>query len=206
MNKKRYFTTHVVVIFTLLLSSCANKETRFIVAPTIILENNFVASSVTLPLYESLPTVNNHKIISLTVSDLRIKKHLVDVLHADKATRLIPTERLLASVIKESLTIPLTKQGVVIAQKSSNELTLSINKANISVQQSLTTYSADTVIELQVIINNQIKTLTKTFQTNAISNGLLSVDIAVLERDFNQELSTLLKQIIIDKDIHSFLH
>lgn len=210
MNKKLCYLVYVIAILWVFLNGCASTETRFIVAPTITVENNSAASSVISSLAKpslAKPSsaIINNQTISLDVSDLRIKKHLVEIFNDDKATKLIYTERLLAGVINDSLTMPLAKQGMVIAKQSSNEITLAINKTNISVKQSLATYTADTVIELQVTVNNQIKTLTKSFQTVAQSNGLLSVDIAVLERDFNQELSALLSQIISDKDIQHFL-
>jgi uncharacterized lipoprotein YajG len=205
MNKKLCYLVYVIAILWVFLNGCASTETRFIVAPTITVENNSAASSVISSLAKPSLAIINNQTISLDVSDLRIKKHLVEIFYDDKATKLIYTERLLAGVINDSLTMPLAKQGMVIAKQSSNEITLAINKTNISVKQSLATYTADTVIELQVTVNNQIKTLTKSFQTVAQSNGLLSVDIAVLERDFNQELSALLSQIISDKDIQHFL-
>lgn len=205
MNKKLCYLVYVIAILWVFLNGCASTEMRFIVAPTITVENNSAASSVISSLAKPSSAIINNQTISLDVSDLRIKKHLVEIFYDDKATKLIYTERLLAGVINDSLTMPLAKQGMVIAKQSSNEITLAINKTNISVKQSLATYTADTVIELQVTVNNQIKTLTKSFQTVAQSNGLLSVDIAVLERDFNQELSALLSQIISDKDIQHFL-
>jgi uncharacterized lipoprotein YajG len=205
MNKKLCYLVYVIAILWVFLNGCASTEMRFIVAPTITVENNSAASSVISSLAKPSSAIINNQTISLDVSDLRIKKHLVEIVYDDKATKLIYTERLLAGVINDSLTMPLAKQGMVIAKQSSNEITLAINKTNISVKQSLATYTADTVIELQVTVNNQIKTLTKSFQTVAQSNGLLSVDIAVLERDFNQELSALLSQIISDKDIQHFL-
>ena len=210
MNNTQYYTSRIIVILTLLLGACADSATHFIVAPSISvptisvankMADNVTASQGSMP----SPTRTEKKLISLAVLDLRIKNHLVEIFQADQATVLIHSQRPIAEAITESLTIPLTLQGIKIAERSTNEVTLSIVESTVTVKQSLTTYTADTAIEMRVIVNNQIETLTKTFKTVGQSNGLLTADMAVLERDFNQTLATLLKQIITDQEMNHSL-
>ena len=49
------------------------------------------------------------------------------------------------------------------------------------------------------------KVLTSKFKNTGSSDGALSVDIAVLERDFNYNYASVLENIIRSKDIQAFL-
>ena len=82
---------------------------------------------------------------------------------------------------------------------------IQIEKALITVQQELVKYKATSEITLRFIINNGDKTLTNTFRSTANSNGPFLSDIAVLERDFNQQLSNLLNQALNNAEIQQHI-
>ena len=60
-------------------------------------------------------------------------------------------------------------------------------------------------MDFRVVINNGSGTLTKSFKITGKSNGPLKADIAVLERDFNQQLAKLLTQIVQNQEIQKFI-
>ena len=66
-------------------------------------------------------------------------------------------------------------------------------------------YQVNNELVIHVKVNNGEQTLSNTFKVRGTSEGPLSADIAVLERDFNQQLTKLLTQIISNVEIRNFI-
>ena len=186
------FSNSVLVSLTLavLLSACANKEKSFVIAPQL--------------LQASAPLTSN-KSATLAVSDLRTSDHIVQIFQEDKAAELIASKVPLLQVMKTSLAKSFSLQGISISAQNGNTIDVVIQQAKINVQQSMIDYKVDNIIEIIVTVNNGDKTLTQSFKTKGNSNGPLFADLAVLERDFNQQLSQLIKQIVSHTEIQQFL-
>jgi uncharacterized lipoprotein len=148
----------------------------------------------------------SNKPLNFIVVDNRIASHVVQILKVDKAAQLFSSQDHLQKTIHTTLSQAFKKQGLVLTdlatnQKDINKLTIYIDNALISVQQNTLKYKANNEIALRAVITNQSETLTKNFTTRGNSNGPLTADIAVLERDFNQQLGKLLTQILNNAEL-----
>lgn len=182
------------VLFSLLslaiLAACSTAPTHLIVAPEIN------------------PVTNNRyveKQVQLSVVDMRTSNHIVQILKEGKAATILSSQQRLEEIIAGTLSKGWDKQGLVFNPLSTEKITVVIEKAIISVYQATMGYDTQSEIVLQVTITNKEQTLTNTFKIRSNSEGPLQADIAVLERDFNHQLSNLLTSILVSKDITEFL-
>ncbi|MGJ8694096.1 MAG: YajG family lipoprotein [Thalassotalea sp.] len=175
-------------VLALTLSGCSNTPSHLIVSPEL---NTNIAA---VPQYLN-------KNINLSVQDVRANSHFVQILSAGEAATLINGHSDLAAVVQAGLSTALAKQGLSTNSMSSNQLQVNIEKALINVNQSLLNYETDSEITLSAVLANGQETLTKNFRVKGQSNGPFSPDLAVLGRDFNQQLTKAMNQLINDPDI-----
>jgi len=185
---KKYFTSCILLT---LLSACSSAPTHLIVAPQI-----------------SSP-VNHHyteKQVQLNVVDMRTSNHIVQILKTGEAATILSSQQRLEKIIANTLTNEWEKQGLSFTALSAEQVDIIIEKAVISVNQTTMSYETQSEIRLQVKVSNVKETLTNSFKIRSNSEGPLQADIAVLERDFNQQLSRLLSNILASKDIQDFIN
>jgi uncharacterized lipoprotein len=186
-------TTFKLIAMVLLLASivgCSTAPTHLIVAPQVYLSpSNQLAG----------------KEAHLNVVDMRTSPHIIQILEQDEAAIILSSEQRLEDIIQGLLAKQWQQQGLTLTNSANNQITITIEKAIISVEQESVSYSTQSEIVIKVSIDNSKQTLTSSFKNRAHSEGALNADIAVLEREFNQHLSTLIKQILISKDIKTFL-
>ena len=187
--KKLAATTLLVLV-----TACANKPTHVVIAPDLSITNSASSQSD----YQN-------KQANITVTDMRSAQHIVQILRKDKAAEIYSSQQPLKNIIKQTLTAEFKKQGLAINAQASNTIDIIIENSLISVQQEMMDYQVNNELVILVKVNNGKQTLSNTFKVRGTSEGLLSADIAVLERDFNQQLSNLLTQIISNTEIKSFI-
>ncbi len=175
-----------IILLAFVLSSCANQEKQFIIAPEL--------GALSSDTYHGQQ-------LSLKVIDMRASTHIAQILTDNEAAKLYSSQSPLDSVISEVMNKQLKVQGLELASQTESSLEIQIDNALITVQQELMKYDATSKITLRFIIKNSDKTLTKTFRSTTTSNRPFSSDIAVLERDFNQQLSNLLNQALNNAQI-----
>ena len=177
-----------------LLSACANKPTHVVIAPDLSITN----SPSTLTEYQN-------KEASITVTDIRRAQHVVQILRKDEAAEIYSSLQPLSNIIKQTLISEFKKQGLAINAQANNAIEVIIENSLISVQQEMMKYQVNNELMIHVKVNNGEQTLSNTFKVRGTSEGPLSADIAVLERDFNQQLTKLLTQIINNVEIRNFI-
>ncbi len=183
-------TTFIALLSTALLSACASKPQHMIIAPQI-------TSHITVN-YQA-------KVTELTVTDLRPNQHIAQILRQGEAAELYSSQEHLANIVDRVLNQEFKKHGLMTHRMATNHLSVNIDQALISVTQETLKYQAKNNIVLTVKVSNNEQNLTKTFTIKGNSEGPLTPDLAVLERDFNQQLATLLTQILNDTEIQSFI-
>jgi len=141
----------------------------------------------------------------LEVTDMRIAKYIVSILKEDEAAVVISADDGLDSITKKALSESWNNQGLEINSTSTNKIKVSIDTADVTVKQSTMSYVSENEIMITVTIERDNKVLTSKFKNKGNSDGALSVDIAVLERDFSYNFASVLEQIIQSKDIQKFL-
>ncbi len=180
----------ILPLITLLLMSCSSTVQNVVVAPQ-------------MPITKS--AFYENKNASITTTDMRTSNHIIQVLSDGKAADLISTKATLSSIIEQQVKASFKNNGLALDEFSSNTIEVIINQAQVSVKQELMKYQAKNVVEFTVKATNGHQVLTKSFKTRGSSNGPLRADIAVLERDFNQQLGKLLQQIVLDQEIQQFI-
>jgi uncharacterized lipoprotein len=190
-NKLKTLATTTLLI---LLTACANKPTHVVIAPDLSITNN-----------PSNQTEYQNKQASITVSDIRSAQHVVQILRKDEAAEIYSSQQPLSNIIKQTLISEFKKQGLAINAQAGNAIEIIIENSLISVQQEMMKYQVNNELVIHVKVNNGEQTLSNTFKVRGTSEGPLSADIAVLERDFNQQLTKLLTQIISNVEIRNFI-
>lgn len=181
------------VTLLLLLASivgCSTMPTHLIVSPQISLSpsNQLIGKEV-----------------QLRVVDMRTSPHIIQILEKNEPAIILSSEQRIENIIHDTLSTHWQLQGLTINGSTTNKMTVTVEKAVISVVQESVSYSTQSEIIIKVAIDNSKQTLTSNFKTRAHSEGALNADVAVLEREFNQHLSTLLMQMLTSNDIKTFL-
>ncbi|MGL1958031.1 MAG: YajG family lipoprotein [Colwellia sp.] len=180
----------LLITLLLALSACTSTPTHVIIAPDMIVKPSNIY----------LNTQAN-----LVVIDMRTSNHVVQILQAGEAATLVSSQQSLDSIIEKTLSTYWPKQGLELNNSSHNKIEVSIEKAVVSVEQKLMSYKTNSEIVIQVKVTKNKQTLTSSFKSKGNSEGPVQADIAVLERDFNQQFAILLQQILTSKDISTFL-
>lgn len=190
MKSNAFYSTIITFILLLGVSGCANIPSHLIVAPDIM----------------ATPAIFYHnQHAQLDVIDMRTANHVVQIIRQGEAATLVSAQERLEDTIKFNLSQHWQKQGLSINTSDINTIKVDIEKAVISVNQEMLEYKVQTEIVLKVTINNGEQTLTSTFNNRGNSDGPLQADIAVLERNFNRSLASLLQQILANEKISNFL-
>ncbi len=183
-------------ILPFILFACASSPTHLIITPDVQITN-------------TVQYLNTQ--VELNITDMRTSNHIVQILRKDKAATLLSAQEALDSIIKNSLVIQWKKQGILFTANKDDlsfngkKINIIIRKALVSVKQDMLRYKADTEIIMDVSVKSGNQTLTSTFKNNANSEGPLQADIAVLERDFNQNVGSVLYQILKSADVSRFI-
>lgn len=187
INIKSLIATSVL---TCVISSCTSSPKQMVIAPEV---NTTISNAY------------QQKFSQLSVKDLRTKTHIIEIIKEGSAAEIISSSTSLGTVIQSKLVNAFKRNSLQISPNVTNHLVLQINKAEVNVEQSLMKYTANNVISLTVSVQSGERTLTKSYQTKGNSDGALTADIAVLERDFNQQLGKLLTKVVMDSEIQNFL-
>lgn len=190
MIKLKNIIRPALIGFTVLLTACAANINHLVVTPDILISANNL---------QSIPSLN------ISTNDLRTAQHVLQIIKEGEGAKLLTSQSSLAGIIDTSVKSAFKKAGAQLTPMANNSVTININNALINVNQSMMKYTANNVIALSVVINNGTETLTKSYKTSGKSNGPLQADIAVLERDFTQQLSKLLANIVTDPQLIEFM-
>jgi len=190
MKKHLSFSGFLTLTISMFITGCTSSDRTFVVAPQLSQVSTSMVST---------------KVATLSIADLRTNNHIVQIIQEDKAAELISSNTSLIQGLQSSLTKSFSAEGIQFTPKADNSIDVVIKQAKINVNQTMMQYEVDNVIELVVTVNNKNQTLTKTFKNTGTSNGPLFADLAVLERDFNQQLGKLITQIASHNEIQQFL-
>ncbi|TMM45084.1 YajG family lipoprotein [Colwellia ponticola] len=184
------FKTITLLFLLVSIVGCSTMPTHLIVSPQISLSPSNQLTG---------------KEVQLHVVDMRTSPHIIQILEKNEPAIILSSEQRLENIIQDTLTTHWQQQGLAINGSAANKMTVTVKKAIISVDQESVSYSTQSEIIIEVSIDNSKQTLTSSFKTRAHSEGALKADVAVLEREFNQHLSTLLTQLLTSSDIKTFL-
>ncbi|WP_286265216.1 YajG family lipoprotein [Thalassotalea atypica] len=173
------------------LIACGSTPSSIIIAPQV---------------YAPIQSLYHNQSVQLSITDLRRQHHVIQVLKKDQAAKLYSPANDLASILNQSLTTEWKNQGLAVNDFANITMNVYIDAALVSVQQETVKYQANSEIRLRIEINKAEKTLTNHFKSKGSSNGPLFADVAVLERDFNQQLGKVIAEILSNNDIQHFIN
>lgn len=143
------------------------------------------------------------KKVQLNVIDQRSSSQVVQILKDNEPAHLLSSQDSLTNIVNKSISPVLRTQGLTIETYANTKINIIINTALINVKQNLVNYTAKNTISLKVFVSSSDKVISKIFNVTGQSNGPLTADIAVLERDFNNQLASLLVKITNDVEIQN---
>lgn len=193
LKLKKILLPILVSFFILLLNGCANSKQKLIIAPQVTEKFSNLYAQIS---------------VNLKTSDTRASAHIVQILRKDKAAELINSAIPISIIVEKSISNIFKQQGLKITNTNIGNkinITIFIDTALISVEQDLMKYQVNNTISLRLQTVKANNTLTKNFNSHGKSNGPLNADLAVLERDFNQQLAKLIQQIAADTEIQTFI-
>jgi uncharacterized lipoprotein len=174
----------------IMLTACANTTNKMVIAPQI-------------PAIKS--TFHAMKAAQLKVTDMRANSHIVAIHREGKAIELVPAHDHLDTILTPLLKQAFINNGLTINNNAINNIELFINTAEIDVYQALMKYHTTSQLTLTAKVTANEQTLTKTFKNKGNSEGVLAADLAVLERNLNQQISDTIAIIVNDSEIQQFL-
>ncbi|QDP00700.1 hypothetical protein FNC98_04635 [Thalassotalea sp. PS06] len=182
---------NLFVIGTLALTSaCAEKTGMIELQPDLI---------------NTPAKIYQQKSAKISVTDSRDKGHIVEVLNIDRPSTTIDSSAALSQVLNRQFTNQLSNQGLNLNEESDLKVIFDVERARTYVNQDVLDYRANTIIKLQVKMENSAQTMSKTFTLRATSRGPLNANIETLQRDFNTQLSKLIDQVLEDEQLQEFI-
>lgn len=149
--------------------------------------------------------VFQQKQVQLDFHDKRSTSHIIEITRIGEAAQLYTPQQSIVSVVEASLTPALKASGLQIQALAANQVEVIIDDALMSVRQEMLKYSASNLMNIRVVVTNAEGTFTKSFKISGTNTGPLKADLAVLERDFNQQLASLLNQIVQSEELQHFI-
>jgi uncharacterized lipoprotein len=180
----------VIGLTIIVLTACSSTAKKMVISPQIS---------------EIKSTVYALKSAQVNVIDMRPNRHVVAIHREGEAIELVSAHDHFDSIINGLYKQSLKNNGLLLDESSPNNIELIINSAEVHVYQELMKYKTTSQLSLTAKVTSGDKTLTKNFNNKGKSNGVLSADLAVLERNFNQQISDTITLIINDKEIQQLL-
>lgn len=177
-------------VISLTLSGCGSAPSHIILAPQV--------AAIPSNLYQGQQA-------NLQVQDLRTSGHMLQILTIDKPAKLYSAAKPLSDVLQQQLNKQFSAAGLAMNGVAATQITVIVDSSQISVQQEMVQYKATTDIRLRVIVEKGQQKQTSHFNSKGSSNGPLKADIAVLERDLNQQLGNLISEIVKSTEIRQFI-
>ncbi|TKB44630.1 YajG family lipoprotein [Thalassotalea mangrovi] len=182
---------NLLIIGTVLLTSaCAEKTGMVELQPDIM--------NTPIRIYDQ-------KSAKISVTDSRDKGHIIEVLNIDRPSTTIDSSAALSKVLNNQFRYQLSSQGLNVNEQSDLKVIFDVERARTYVNQDVLDYRANTIIKLQVKLENSAQTMSKTFTLRATSRGPLSANLETLQKDFNTQLSKLIGQVLEDEQLQTFI-
>ncbi|MCE0556005.1 YajG family lipoprotein [Motilimonas sp. E26] len=143
---------------------------------------------------------------ALVSSDLRTQPHIVSIQEDDKPTTLVNNDVPVRILLADKLGQGLTEQGVTITGSSSTKLHLDVVAMETKIIKNGTSFDAQSTTQLTLVIEKPTRKITKQYKTVSTKTGPFSPTAAELEEGLNKQLTTLLADILNDKQLFEELN
>ena len=155
------------------------------------------------PNYTAVGNQLQGKQFDVSVRDVRASNSALKVINKDGTTT-VPSNNLSLS-LQKTLIDALKRHGASSGAQTTNQLELNIHQLEAIVKQETLKYRSESIIELEVIINQGSRRFAKYYNGNQQSEGPLLHDKARIESDLNTLLEQLISRMVTDQELKQFL-
>ena len=174
------------------LISCASVPTDINISPDLNLKADTYAFS----------NENEWKINS---QDLRIARHLVQIVDGDKAAKLINERESMRLLIDRNLSQAWLYNKLKVADQSKYKINIKLVRALATVTEAAISHEVKSEFIIQIQLINQANEYTKLFSSNNQWEASFTADIPDITKKLSLQLSELLNQIIQDRELNDNL-
>ncbi|SDI58832.1 uncharacterized lipoprotein [Ferrimonas sediminum] len=179
----------ILLIAALLLGGCASTPNTLILAP-------------------DAPMVASHSPqgqLRMETVDHRSEQYLVEIRSGDGAAQLLSPAEPPRQLLDKGVRNALTRMGFDIDPAASTQMTLSLDRLVMEVNQTTFKHDANSQLDATVFIDNNGRQLTKRFTVRSNFNGPLKPDMSRIEREMNDRLTQLMTDIVTDAEVQQYL-
>jgi len=176
----------------IVLVSCASVPTDINIIPDLALKEGTIAFSNAAPW-------------QIQSRDLRIERHLVQIVDGEKVAQLINEHQSVRLLIEKNLSQAWLNNGLKIADSSDYHVDIMLNKALATVTESAVSYEVKSQLVLKLQLSHQGKKFVKLFRSNSQWEGPFNASISRITKELSVQLSDLLNQIVQDEELNKKL-
>lgn len=189
---KNYLQKTLFISSLLTLISCA-------VIPTDI---NIIPD---LDLKAGTYTFTNQNAWQVDSKDLRIERHLVQIVDGEKVAQLINEHQSVRLLIEKNLSDTWLNNKLKIADQSDYKINIKLIKALATVEEKTVSYQVKSELILRIQVVHQGNIYVKSFKSNNQWEGPLTASIPRITKEMSAQFAELLNQIVQDEELNDKL-
>lgn len=151
-------------------------------------------------------TYHNLQAWQIDSQDLRVARHLIEIVDGDNVAKLINEQQSLTKLIEDNLRQTWTANQLKTAKQSDYKLDIQLVEALTKVTEPTMSYEVSTDMKIKIKLQHNNKTFVKLFQSNHQWNAPFSTSISRVTEQLETQLSQLLNEIIQDKELNDKLN
>lgn len=175
-----------------LLMSCATTPTYININPTLSLASDTYA-------------FHNQQAWEVKSQDLRIARHLIEIVNGDNVAELINEQQSLRLIIEKNLTQAWLENGLNVDKISEQKLDIQLMKSLATVTEATLSYNVKSQMIVKIQLKSKDKTFVRLFRSNHQWEAPFSISTSSINDELNIQLSQLLNQIIQDQALNAKL-
>jgi len=148
---------------------------------------------------------SNENAWKINSQDIRVAKHLVQIVDGDKAARLINEQQSIRLLIENNLSQAWSENQLNMANESDYKVDIKLVKALATVTEATVSYEVKSEIALKIQLTHQGRIFVKLFRSNNQWEAPFTTSISRVTQELNLQLSDLLNQIIQDQELNTKL-
>lgn len=180
----------IISLFTLI--SCASLPTDINISPD-------------LDLQKGAYTFTNKKAWQVDSQDLRVARHLIEIVDGNNVAQLINEQQSLRLLIESNLTRAWVSNKLKVQKASDYKVDIKLIKALATVTEATLSYEVASQMIIKIELSHQGNTFVKLFRSNKQWEAAFSTDAADITKQLNAQLSLLLNQILEDQELNTKL-
>lgn len=190
---KKYLNIFLISLSVAVLFGCATKTPKIVFHPDLQLVGQQLSA---------LPQALS---IAVNIEDRRGISHIATVSGESENKQLIYATTPPVETISSQFTALLTALNIKASAKASKQLHLYIDMIDVRIRQSHVAHDASVQVQFTLAIKTSRNTFKKPFYGNMRIEGLLGYDIAVIEKELNLLVESLIHKMLSDQEVKTYL-